>query len=71
MEWVERNYADNALASTERWSAILSIVVQIPTDAERLKMPNSCNSCHTDKNTAWATDALKQWKNESPWRVAN
>lgn len=37
VEWVERNYADNALASTERWSAILSIVVQIPADADRLK----------------------------------
>jgi type IV secretion system protein VirB5 len=25
------------LASTERWSAILTIVIQTPTDAERLK----------------------------------
>jgi type IV secretion system protein TrbF len=37
VEWVERRYADNALASTERWSAILTIVVQPPTDADRLK----------------------------------
>jgi type IV secretion system protein TrbF len=37
VEWVERHYADNALASTERWSAILTIVVQMPTDADRLK----------------------------------
>ncbi len=35
--WVERRYVDNALASTERWSAILTIVVQTPTDADRLK----------------------------------
>ena len=28
---------DDALASTERWSAILTIVVQTPTDADRLK----------------------------------
>ena len=37
VEWVERRYVDNALASTERWSAILTIVVQPPTDADRLK----------------------------------
>jgi type IV secretion system protein VirB5 len=35
--WVERQYVDNALAATERWSAILTIVVQPPTDAERLR----------------------------------
>jgi len=37
VEWVERRYVDNALAATERWSAILTIVVQTPTDADRLK----------------------------------
>jgi type IV secretion system protein VirB5 len=37
VEWVERRYVDNALAGTERWSAILTIVVQTPTDADRLK----------------------------------
>ena len=35
--WTERQYVDNALATTERWSAILTIVVQPPTDAERLR----------------------------------
>ena len=35
--WVERHFVDNALATTERWSAILTIVVQPPTDAERLR----------------------------------
>ncbi len=35
--WVERHYVDNALTATERWSAILTIVVQPPTDAERLR----------------------------------
>jgi type IV secretory pathway TrbF-like protein len=34
--WVERHYVDNALTATERWSAILTIVVQPPTDADRL-----------------------------------
>jgi type IV secretion system protein VirB5 len=35
--WTERHYVDNSLAATERWSAILTIVVQPPTDADRLK----------------------------------
>ena len=35
--WVERHYVDDALAATERWSAILTIVVETPTDADRLK----------------------------------
>jgi hypothetical protein len=43
----------------------------VPAEAERLKMPNSCNSCHTDKTVDWATQALKGWKEMSPWRVAN
>ena len=37
VERVERRYVDDALAATERWSAILTIVVQTPTDADRLK----------------------------------
>ncbi len=35
--WVERRYADGALAATERWTAILTITIQTPRDAERLK----------------------------------
>ncbi|MGA7714058.1 MAG: conjugal transfer protein TrbF [Rhizomicrobium sp.] len=35
--WIERRYVDDALASTEHWSAILTIVIQPPTDADRLK----------------------------------
>jgi type IV secretion system protein VirB5 len=35
--WTERRYVDNALAATERWSAILTVVLQPQTDAERLK----------------------------------
>ena len=42
-----------------------------PNDGERLKMPNSCTSCHTDKTVAWANDALKTWNEFSPWRVMN
>lgn len=35
--WVQRTYQDGSLASTERWTAILTIVVQQPRDAEKLK----------------------------------
>ena len=35
--WVERRYQDGSLAATERWTAILTIVISPPHDAERLK----------------------------------
>ncbi|MFA7504708.1 MAG: conjugal transfer protein TrbF [Burkholderiaceae bacterium] len=35
--WVERRYQDGSLAATERWSAILTVVVKPPRDPERLK----------------------------------
>ena len=35
--WTERRYDNGQLASTERWTAILTIVVQPPRDAERLR----------------------------------
>jgi hypothetical protein len=42
-----------------------------PDRTDSLKIPNACNVCHTDKSTAWATDALLHWKDRSPWRVAD
>ncbi|ELY0895645.1 conjugal transfer protein TrbF [Pseudomonas aeruginosa] len=35
--WTEQHYEDGKLASTERWTAILTIVIQPPRDADRLK----------------------------------
>ncbi|MER9228996.1 conjugal transfer protein TrbF [Mesorhizobium sp. M0664] len=35
--WIERRYENGTLASTERWTAILTIVIQQPRDADRLK----------------------------------
>jgi type IV secretory pathway TrbF-like protein len=35
--WIERRYQDGSLASTERWSAILTIAVQPPRDADTLR----------------------------------
>ncbi|MGG6892272.1 conjugal transfer protein TrbF [Rhizobium sp. BR 315] len=35
--WIERRYENGQLSTTERWTAILTIVIQTPRDAERLK----------------------------------
>lgn len=35
--WIERRYENGSLASTERWTAILTIVIQQPRDADRLR----------------------------------
>ncbi|WP_166143237.1 conjugal transfer protein TrbF [Methylosinus sp. RM1] len=35
--WIERRYQEGALADTTRWTAILTIVIQLPTDADRLR----------------------------------
>lgn len=37
LAWVERRYENGQLAATERWSAILTLVIQPPRDAERLR----------------------------------
>ena len=34
--WIERRYEDASLAATERWTAILTIVLETPHDADRL-----------------------------------
>jgi len=35
--WIERRYQDGSLAATERWSAILTVAVQPPRDADTLR----------------------------------
>jgi type IV secretion system protein VirB5 len=35
--WIEHRYQDGALADTTRWTAILTIAIQPPTDADRLR----------------------------------
>lgn len=35
--WTERRYENGQLAATERWTAILTLVLQPPRDAERLR----------------------------------
>ncbi len=40
-----------------------------PSMTDQYKIPNPCASCHADKTTAWATDAMRHWPERSPWRV--
>ncbi|GLK63774.1 conjugal transfer protein TrbF [Paracoccus kondratievae] len=35
--WTEKHYESGQLGATERWTAILTIVIQAPRDAERLR----------------------------------
>ena len=39
-----------------------------PTLTEQFKIPNPCTTCHADKTTGWAKEALRTWSNVSPWR---
>jgi predicted CXXCH cytochrome family protein len=40
-----------------------------PAMTDKYKIPNPCTTCHTDKSTAWATEALERWPERSPWRA--
>ena len=40
-----------------------------PTMTDQYKIPNPCTSCHTDRTTTWAREALKGWSGPSPWRI--
>src|ERR1700730_8340928 len=35
--WIQRIYDNDSLSATERWTAILTIVIETPRDAERLR----------------------------------
>ena len=37
VRWMERAYTNGALATTQRWTSILSFVVQPPSDEQRLR----------------------------------
>jgi len=39
-----------------------------PSMTDKYKIPNPCTSCHSDKSTAWAADAMRHWPDQSPWR---
>jgi type IV secretion system protein VirB5 len=35
--WVEHRYQDGALTDTARWTAILTVAIQAPTEADKLR----------------------------------
>lgn len=37
LRWIERHYVNGALSDTERWTAVLSVVLQPPRNEERLR----------------------------------
>ena len=37
VRWIERNYANGSPSGTERWTAVLSLVLQPPRTEERLR----------------------------------
>jgi predicted CXXCH cytochrome family protein len=40
-----------------------------PAMTDALGVPNPCTTCHADRSTAWATDALRRTPGRSPWRM--
>ena len=40
-----------------------------PAMTDKYKIPNPCTSCHADKTTAWAADAMRRWPERSSWRA--
>jgi hypothetical protein len=40
-----------------------------PKSTDDYAIPNPCTSCHADKDTAWATRAMRAWTTRSPWRL--
>ncbi len=40
-----------------------------PAMTDKYKIPNPCTSCHKDKTTAWAADAMRHWPERSAWRA--
>ena len=40
-----------------------------PAMTDKYKIPNPCTTCHADKSTAWAEEAMRHWPEQSPWRA--
>jgi predicted CXXCH cytochrome family protein len=39
-----------------------------PEMTDKYAIPNPCTTCHKDKSTAWAKEAIRQWPERSAWR---
>jgi predicted CXXCH cytochrome family protein len=46
-----------------------TFAVITPTATDKYKIPNPCTQCHSDKSTSWATAAIRNWPQYSPWRI--
>ena len=42
-----------------------------PAMTDKYQIPNPCTSCHKEKSTAWALEAMRHWPERSPWRIEN
>jgi predicted CXXCH cytochrome family protein len=40
-----------------------------PAQTDAMAIPNACNVCHKDKDTKWASAAIRGWSDRSPWRM--
>ena len=40
-----------------------------PQQTDAMQIPNACNACHKDKDTAWAGKQLASWTSTSVWRM--
>lgn len=40
-----------------------------PAMTDKYGIPNPCTSCHKEKATAWAADAMHHWPERSAWRT--
>jgi predicted CXXCH cytochrome family protein len=40
-----------------------------PAMTDQYQIPNPCTSCHNEKSTAWAKEAMSHWQERSPWRL--
>jgi predicted CXXCH cytochrome family protein len=40
-----------------------------PEMNDKYKIPDPCTSCHKDKSSAWAEEAMSRWGERSPWRL--
>lgn len=39
-----------------------------PSATDKYGIPNPCTTCHKDKSTAWAEEAIRQWPGGLPWQ---
>ncbi len=55
--WVQRTYDYGSLSSTERWTAILTVVIETPRNAERLRrIRSACMYAPSIGRRSWVSD---------------